>query len=246
MDLLLGAVALVLLLPAFTYNANKTAEKKHTHARLDFEYACASEREALSSRVFWVMIGVVICSTSGSFFLNSNFKNIISKYEKNTLKLAGALLAFNLGNTGSRALWAWVFTKAGFKYCLAGISAANMLLLSSISFIMQNEDLYVVYFAVAGTCLGGCMVCFLNFTTLVFGEHVGEQLPGYLWTAYSMANLMQYVIVNCYDVATLGYLPVLLILAAANGLALVVVVRSRFQGEWENSLNYLELKCYHQ
>jgi len=26
-----------------------------------------------------------------------------------------------------------------------------------------------VYFVISGACLGGCMVCFFNFTTLVFG-----------------------------------------------------------------------------
>jgi len=45
------------------------------------------------------------------------------------------------------------------------------------------------------------MVCFLNFATLVFGEFVGEQLPGYVWTGYSLANLFQYLMVNSYDVA---------------------------------------------
>lgn len=88
------------------------------------------------------------------------------------------------------------------------------------------------------------MVIFFNFTILVFGEYVGEQLPGYVWTCYSLANLTQYILANIYDAAHIGYLPVLLALTAFNLLSLVIVLRTKLQGEWENNLNLLELKCY--
>ncbi len=74
------------------------------------------------------------------------------------------------------------------------------------------------------------MVIFFNFTILVFGEYVGEQMPGYVWACYSLANLLQYIIVNCYNVSKLGYLPVLLILAFFNLVSLVVVLRTKLQG----------------
>ena len=45
---------------------------------------------------------IVVLSASGLYFLNSNFKNIRAKFEKNTFKLASNLFAFNLANSLSR------------------------------------------------------------------------------------------------------------------------------------------------
>ena len=45
---------------------------------------------------------IVVLTASGLYFLNSNFKNIRAKFEKNTIKLASNLFAFNLANSLSR------------------------------------------------------------------------------------------------------------------------------------------------
>lgn len=73
---ILGVLAAGLLYPAIKFNESKKIEKKHNRTRLDFEYACASEREALRSKIFWVFVLIILSTTSGSYFLNSNFKNL--------------------------------------------------------------------------------------------------------------------------------------------------------------------------
>lgn len=187
---------------------------------------------------------VVVLTASGLYFLNTNFKNLRIKYETNTLKQASVLLAFNLANSLSRPFWAVAFSRIGFKMAIIIITCTNFLILSTIELVVQSEQLYICYFVLAGVSLGGCMVVFFNFTVLVFGEIVGEQLPGYVWTCYSLANLLQYILANIYSTADVGYLPVLLALAVFNVISLVIVLRTRLQGEWENNLNLLELKCY--
>jgi hypothetical protein len=127
---------------------------------------------------------------------------------------------------------------------MIAITCSNALVLGTLELIMPYERIYLIYFVLGGAALGGCMVAFFNFTILVFGEYVGEQLPGYVWTCYSLANLLQYIIATAYDAADVGYLPILLALSAFNVLSLVIVLRTRLQGEWENNLNLLELKCY--
>jgi hypothetical protein len=114
-----------------------------------------------------------------------------------------------------------------------------VVILSTLELIVQHEDIYLIYFIFGGISIGGCMVIFFNFTILVFGEYVGEQMPGYVWTCYSLANLLQYIIVNTYNVSETGYLPVLLVLAFFNVVSLVIVLRTRLQGEWENNMNML-------
>ena len=59
---------------------------------------------------------------------------------------------------------------------------------------------------------------------------MGEQLPGYVWTCYSVANLLQYIITNTYNVAEVGYLPTFILLASFNAVSLIVVVRTKLQG----------------
>lgn len=237
--LVLGTVAVTLLYPLIKYNVNKGIVKRHERTKLDFEHSCASEREALGSRIFWVLLVVIVLTTSGLYFLNSNFKNLRIHYETNTLKQASVLFAFNLSNSLSRPFWAFAFSKIGFKFAMLAITCTNIVVLATLELILASERIYMIYFVLAGVCLGGCMVAFFNLTILVFGEYVGEQLPGYVWTCYSIANLLQYILVNTYNVSEMGYLPVLLALAAFNVLSLVIVLRTRLQGEWENNLNLL-------
>lgn len=98
----LASIALLLLYPLIKYNANKIIYKKHERTRLDFEHACASEREAITSKIFWIFLLITTLTTSGCYFLNSNFKNLRIKYETNTLKQASVLFAFNFANSVSR------------------------------------------------------------------------------------------------------------------------------------------------
>lgn len=154
------------------------------------------------------------------------------------------LFAFNLANSISRPFWALAFTRIGFKFAMVGITCSNVIVLSTLELVLENEHTYLIYFVMGGIALGGCMVVFFNFAVLVFGEYVGEQLPGYVWTCYSLSNLLQYILATAYNASEVGYLPVLLVLAAFNVISLVIVLRTRLQGEWENNLNLLELKCY--
>ena len=64
-----------------------------------------------------------------------------------------------------------------------------------------------------------------------------------MWTCYSFASFLQYIFVNLYNVQVEGYEPILYVLASFNVISLIITLRTRFQGEWENQLTYLELKC---
>ena len=110
------------------------------------------------------------------------------------------------------------------------IASLNATILGTLELIIQHEAVYLIYFILGGVALGGCMVIFFNFTILVFGEYVGEQMPGYVWACYSLANLLQYIIANSYSIAEYGYLPILVVLAFFNLVSLVIVLRTRLQG----------------
>ena len=45
---------------------------------------------------------MIICTTSGNYFMITNFRNLVAKYFKHTFSLASILLGFNLGNALSR------------------------------------------------------------------------------------------------------------------------------------------------
>lgn len=138
-----------------------------------------------------------------------------------------------------RAFWDFLFPKIGFKWCLVIINSINAFNLGTIQFILHDNNLYSLYFMLGGVCLGGCMLCFLNFATIVFGQEVGQQLPGYIWTAYSLASLLQYAVFNSYDLHKSGYLPSCMVLCALNLVSLALVIRCRLQGNWQNSLHLL-------
>lgn len=83
------------------------------------------------------------------------------------------LFAFNLANSVSRPFWALAFTRIGFKFAMIGITCSNVIVLSTLELVLENEHTYLIYFVMSGIALGGCMVVFFNFTVLVFGEYVG-------------------------------------------------------------------------
>ena len=119
------------------------------------------------------------------------------------------------------------------------ICILNIVILTTIEQTFDQVELYSLYYILAGATLGGCMVIFINFAILVFGPEIGEQMPGYIWTCYSTASIIQYIAVNLYDVASQGYQPILYCFAAFNVASMVIVVTTTFQGEWENHLTYL-------
>lgn len=79
------------------------------------------------------------------------------------------------------------------------------------------------------------MVLFLNFNLLVFGEYAGDQLAGYIWSAYAFANLIQLIIVALIDTAK-GFVPAFYAFIIANVLAIAMVINVKPQGNWENSM----------
>lgn len=68
-----------------------------------------------------------------------------------------------------RALWDFLFTKIGFKWCIVIIATLNAVNFGTICFVVSEINIYRIYFIIGGATLGGCMVCFLNFCSLVFG-----------------------------------------------------------------------------
>ena len=74
------------------------------------------------------------------------------------------------------------------------------------------------------------MVSFFNLTTMVFGRQVGNQLPGYIWTGYSLASWLQYGIFNSYDLTKYGFEPSCVILCILSLISLFIVLRVQLQG----------------
>ena len=68
-----------------------------------------------------------------------------------------------------RPIWTILFSKIGFKWCMVIICCVNTIVLVTLPLFLENVEVYLVYYAIAGGTLGGCMVIFINFSILVFG-----------------------------------------------------------------------------
>jgi len=110
------------------------------------------------------------------------------------------MFAFNLSNSASRIMWTIGFGRIGFKYCVLTICTLNIIVLLTISEVLNKTHIYLLYYAISGACLGGAMVIFINSAMLIFGQEVGEQMPGYIWAGSALSCFLQYVFLNLYDV----------------------------------------------
>lgn len=129
-----------------------------------------------------------------------------------------------------RFLWGALEQKVGFKWAFFIAMLLNIVSFFSIPFSVSYYNLYLISYTIAGIVAGGLMVLMTTLSLLVFGE-VGNQMFGYMWGAFTLANFIQ-----CLMGATLAkYIPhsqLILVFGASSVLALILSSVTKYQGRW--------------
>ena len=94
----MGLLGVAMMFPLLSYNSTRKEERSANRARLDFEFVCASEKEAICSKVFWIFVPLIILTTCGCYFMSTNFRNLLRERYSSSV-FATVLLAFNVSNS---------------------------------------------------------------------------------------------------------------------------------------------------
>lgn len=140
---------------------------------------CPNEWTSFKSRVFWVVALIIFLSTSGSFYIIMNYKNLLEVKYQDKAFLYWILISGALGNGLSRyiflyfrVVWGFLYSRIGFKtlFCVC----SSMIIISYIAIMATNHHgVYFVAYSINSMALGGMMVIFPNVCLIIFGKKIG-------------------------------------------------------------------------
>ena len=135
-----------------------------------------------------------------------------------------------LANGFFRFIWGGLIQQIGFKWSFLIAMVLNSIGYFALPFSIQYYNWYLGAYTLIGAVTGGLMVLFTNLSLLVFGE-VGNQIFGFMWGAFTIANFIQYflgatvskVIPHAYLVVLFGFTSI---------IALLISSCTKYQGRW--------------
>ena len=156
------------------------------------EQDCHSIKDAFSSRVAYVIMGMMFLSVSNGYFLAANFKNYgMTKIPNDSfLTLVGSLSS--LCNGGGRIFWGILSDKFDFKKVYTIILLIQLLDIATLRFISNYELPYLIWISVALLCEGGNFVIFPPLSLKVFGPSVGSKTYSLLLIFCAVSNIFQF------------------------------------------------------
>jgi len=194
--------------------------------------------EALTTRVCWVQVFLVICMASGMYLLNGNYKTYVKKYINDDDFLTTVGVIGSAANGGSRFLWNVVFVKTGYRFVMISIMSIAMIVYATIRFTVYNKAAYLVEIFLINTCLGGLLVTTPTVVQTIFGQKTGSNIYGFFWCVIATGNWIQYFYVANLSY-TIGFNNIIYICLGMGVLAFPILVFNNFQGPWNNPTDYL-------
>jgi len=155
---------------------------------------CQSVRQGLKSRPFYLILGMVLFGTFLGYLMANNYKvyGLENINDDSFLTLVGSIGSAT--NGCSRAVWALLYDKFGFKkvyFCLLILQAV---LAATLNFISSVKALYLIWYALIMGCEGGQIAMFPAVTAKVFGAKVGPVIYGFIFVGYTLTNIGAYLL----------------------------------------------------
>ena len=150
-----------------------------------------SLKETLKSKIFWILLVILIFSTSSGFFIAINFKNmgISHIHDDNFLNYIGIVGA--VCNGGGRLLWGLIVDRFQFKNSYLALLMVQIVEGFTLKMVLNSQWLFLIWVSVSFFCLGGHFVLFPNFCMKAYGLDKGPEIYGFLIFGAFIGNLFQ-------------------------------------------------------
>ncbi|EAS00154.1 oxalate/formate antiporter family transporter (macronuclear) [Tetrahymena thermophila SB210] len=151
---------------------------------------------ALKQPKFYLSIFLVVLCLGFGSLINANYKSIAKDYGFKTdsfQTLVGSLAG--IANGISRPVWAGLLDRFKFKNLLILIICIQITISLSFQATSQSEVFFAIWVFIAHFCFGGVLGMLPVFSAQLNGVKIGSQLFGFYWYGFSIANLIQFVLV---------------------------------------------------
>lgn len=100
----------------------------------------------------------------------------------------------SMANALSRAMWAALMDKYGFKIVFCIIMVVNLATTAAMSYIQGSFWAYLFLMAITMGCEGGMFSCFPAVSAKIFGHKVGPVIYGLLFFVIGCSNMTAYLL----------------------------------------------------
>ena len=99
-------------------------------------------------------------------------------------------IIFNLVNGFSRSIWGFFMDKFGFKKLMFIITSIEIIVGSSLYFMVDYKDIYILELLFVAACIGGTYTILAPIFVKVFSLYIGPELYGIAGISIGVANIL--------------------------------------------------------
>lgn len=144
------------------------------------------------SPILYFLVAMLYCSAGNGYFIATNYKNygITKISDDNFLSLVGSLSS--LSNGGGRFLWGLLLDKVDFVKAYSLLLITQMILTTTLSFIIEIRACYLIWVCLLLLCSGGHFVIFPTECVKRFGNDLGGKAYNFCLIVFSLSNITQF------------------------------------------------------
>ncbi|KAL4478655.1 hypothetical protein ABPG74_006890 [Tetrahymena malaccensis] len=208
-----------------------TKKKQEEIDELD-KLGAPSMKIALKQPKFYLSILLAILCLGFGSLINANYKSIAKDqgFENDSFQtLVGSLAG--LANGISRPVWSGLLDKYKYKHLLIVAICIQIITSLSLQATHQSAVFFAIWIFVIHFCLGGVLGMLPVFSAQLNGVKIGSQLYGFYFYGFSLANLIQFIIVLELK-KEIGFNNIFYIFFAQLFLALLIIICFQFKIKW--------------
>ncbi|KAL4512636.1 hypothetical protein ABPG72_020473 [Tetrahymena utriculariae] len=184
------------------YKENQVQEELQSFFSLEMEIERLNKLGAPSILVafkqpqLYVSFLLGISAIGFGVLINGNYKSIAKDYgftNDNYQTLVGSL--GGIANGFSRPLWASLLDKFTFKHVLNVILGIQIVCIFTMRLISSNQIFFIIWVFITHMTMGAVLGMWPVLSAQLNGVKVGSQLFGLYWFGFSMATMIQFLII---------------------------------------------------
>ncbi|KAL4470901.1 hypothetical protein ABPG72_005935 [Tetrahymena utriculariae] len=187
---------------------------------------------ALKQPKFYLSIFLAILCLSFGSLINANYKSIAKDYgfkSDSFQTLVGSLAG--IANGISRPIWAGLLDKFKYKNLLILVICLQIATCLSLQATNQSMAFFAIWIFLIQFCYGGVLGMLPAFSTQLNGVKIGSQLFGFYFYGFSIASLIQFILVLELK-KEIGFNNIFYVCLGQLILALVIINYFQFKIKW--------------
>ncbi|KAL4470917.1 hypothetical protein ABPG72_005951 [Tetrahymena utriculariae] len=181
---------------------------------------------------FYMSIFLGFLSIGFGLLINGNYKPLAKDYgftSDSFQSLVGSISG--IANGFCRPLWSTLLDKFSFKRVLQILLTIEIITSLSLQSTHISQIFFVFWICIIHMTLGGTLSMWPVFSSQINGVKIGSQLYGFYWYGFTLANLLQFLLV-LYFKKKIGFNKIFYIYFAQALVGLLIVTFYNFKVNW--------------